>query len=65
MKLKTLILVILVLSALAVVACTPQETLDANQDEVVEEQSPAETVGETAQEDILTEDDFVEIGEMI
>lgn len=54
---------VLVISALLVVACTPQETSQAQQDQVQE--TPDDVVADTASDEFVAEDDFVEIGEMI
>ena len=65
MKIKTVLLIVMAISALMIVACSPQEVVDNSIQEPVADQSPEDTVSETAQEELLTDDDFVEIGEMI
>ncbi len=66
MKVTKVLLVVLAIVALTMVACSPQDA--SNTDEIADtqnENSAEEEVTKTVEEDLLSDDDFVEIGEMI
>lgn len=69
MKNKGFLLVALLLSVFFLVGCTAQQEAPTVQ-QVVQDQTqpveiPQETITETVETELLDDDDFVEIGEMI
>lgn len=66
-KLQLIVLVAFVLLTFSMVACTSQEAAvldNVVQDQATEAASDA-AITDTAQEELLSDNDFVEIGEMI
>jgi hypothetical protein len=66
MKLKTLILAILVISTMFALACSPQEAIDSNDYSADDASADLDdTLTDSIDEEFASDEEYVEIGEMI